>query len=464
MGWFGRRVFRSLPSWPALVCLAGILAPVTPAAFAAGLPSSPADGPGILIPLSFERYPDDQSASAGRRTMLTLQETPPDGHWVLPVWVGEKPLFGILRIGSREHLVAIDRQDEQSPFYDRLYIDLGLHGDLTKTPPLLGEARLQRRSTLYECTFPPLDLDIVQEGHLLPYCVAIQVRQARTAERIFFRDDDANIQTSVHLTYSPHCAYSGEAVIDGAPYSFTLLDQTSNGRFDDRGRLSTHSSMRVPHLLYSGDALQVTRAGENSPVRFLLGDALAIGNRLFDLHIDIPSGWLRLEPRSHPVGLLAFPYPVRAMGLLHETGSVMVYQAAEQVLVPAGEWRLQSYEMNQSDEWGDIWSIQARGSANTAPLHILEDTTTVFPGGEPLQAAVSIAEAQLNNAVSTNSLRMSFRILGDAGEDVVNIQHDSGTNTQHKRSGYQLRRPAPPTFQIIRPNGERVFSGSFEYG
>ncbi len=464
MGWFGRRVFRSLPSWPARVCLAGILATVPPTAFSAGRPSSPADGPGILIPLSFERYPEDQSASAGPRTMQPMRDTPPAGHWVLPALNGDKPLYGLLRIGSREHLVVIDRQKEDSPFYDRLHIDLNLNGDLTETPPLLGEARLQRRSTLYECTFPPVDLDIIQAGHPLPYCIAIQVRQARTSDRIFFREDDGDVQIDVHLTSAPHCAYSGEAEIDGTAYSFTLLDQTSNGRFDDRGRLSSHPGMRSPYLLYSGDALQITQEGENSPVRFLLGDSLAIGNRLFDLHIDIPSGWLRLEPRTQPVGFLEFPYPVRAMSLLHETGSVMLYRVAEQVLVPAGEWRLQSYEMNQSDEWGDIWSIQARGSANTQPVQILEDTTTVFPGGEPLQASVSIPEAQLINAVAANSLRISFRMLGHAGEDIINIQHDSGTNTQHKRSGYQLRRPAPPTYQIIRPNGERVFSGSFEYG
>ena len=55
-------------------------------------------------------------------------------------------------------------------------------------------------------------------------------------------------------------------------------------------------------------------------------------------------------------------------------------------------------------------------------------------------------------------------LLGNAGERIADLRHISGKLTQHKMSKRAQNRPEEATFRIVKPDGELVFSGSFEYG
>ena len=64
-------------------------------------------------------------------------------------------------------------------------------------------------------------------------------------------------------------------------------------------------------------------------------------------------------------------------------------------------------------------------------------------------------------------LALTTITLGLAGcgkEQITDLRRVSGTNTQHKLAKRYSNRPQEATYRIIKPDGELVTSGSFEYG
>ena len=144
--------------------------------------------------------------------------------------------------------------------------------------------------------------------------------------------------------------------------------------------------------------------------------------------------------------------------------ALMLAHTGERAVVPADTWRLLSYQLAKTDEWGDVWILQARGSEDTPSVAVPPNGSAALPLGEPLRASVDIPDYALQQAVAKGSLRMSLAILGNAKERISDLRRATGTNTQHKMAPRDPNRPEAAAYRIIKPDGERVASGSFEYG
>ena len=424
------------------------------------------NGSAIEIPLFYDRHStNDASFRPGGGNYQSLETAPPAGNWILPEFVGEHPLFSLAKLGQTECLVAIARQSPGDPFYNRAYFDRNANRDLTDDPPIDGEAKPYGRENYFSCEFPPLDLEIDAAGHRLPYSFSLRIGGTMPA-----KDDPAPASTrfrNLHFGVSPNCAYLGEFAIDGNGYRIAIGDSNANGVFGDNALLNENVRYSDRRLVAQGDTLYVSAAGraENAD-GLILGQCLAIGERLFDVHLDVPANRLTLTPRQENLGALEFTAPVRSMSLVSasENGTLMLCRVGRRASVPAGSWRLLEYQIAKPDDWGDLWLLQAKGTDKLPSIVVTPGGSVPLPVGEPIQAGVEIYDRALQQAAANGQLRLSLALLGNAGELVSDLRHLSGTQTQHKKSKRNSNRPEEAAYRILKPDGELVFSGSFEYG
>ena len=156
---------------------------------------------------------------------------------------------------------------------------------------------------------------------------------------------------------------------------------------------------------------------------------------------------------------------MQSMSLISSMGkSLMMANTGNTIPVPSGEWRLLTYSMLKKDAWGDQWILSAAGSGENPAVAVPKNGSTHLEVGEPLRSLVQIADSARERAVATGSLRMSFLLRGNRNEIITDLRRISGSRTQHETSTRQPNCPKEPAYRSIKPDGELITSGSFEYG
>lgn len=422
---------------------------------------------GIEIPLFYDRQPDEDAAyRLGGYASHSLQDVPPAGDWKLPGFTGERPLYALVEISDSQFLAAIDRKSSGDATYNHAFFDRNGNGDLTDDPPIDGDVRGYSEGSYFNCSFPAIDVQIESGGRRLPYTLSLRLSGTMPGKDADSRPGSNNLR-NIRLLSSPQCAYLGEFALGGTGYRIAICDSTGNGTFDDQASLPEGTRYGDGSLYARGDSFYITTADRiNSSDGLLFGGFLSLGDRLFTVRVDIPEGRLLLEPRLKDVGTLELPAPLSSMSMLSASGddALMLAHTGKRAAVPADTWRLLSYQLVKTDEWGDEWILQARGSEDAPCVAVSPNGSAALPLGEPLRASVDIPDYALQQAVAKGSLRMSLAILGNAKERISDLRRASGTNTQHKMAPRDPNRPEAAAYRIIKPDGERVASGSFEYG
>ena len=422
----------------------------------------------IEIPLFYDRYPDKNAASRpsgyGHQPVRTV---PPLGDWKLPEGLAAlQPLFTLVRLGDSKHLAVIARKVADDPYYNRILFDRNGNGDLTDDDPLDGVPRSYGGSGGYfDCSFPAIDLEIDVGGRKMPYGLGLRLSGRMPAPNAE-EDEDFGSVRNLHVMVSPQCAYLGEFALDGVGYRVALGDATGNGRFDDRAAQPENAHYADSRLFAVGDSFHLTTDDEFDREGLPFGQHLVIGERLFEVRPDLAAGRLILTPRKDNVGTLELSGPMQSLALLSaDDGQIaMLANAGARVPLPAGGWRLLEYQQIKKDEWGDEWLLSARGSEEAKPVAVPAGGAGRLAAGEPLQAIVEIYDRYLQLAVTSGTLRIALGLAGCGKEQITDLRRVSGTNTQHKLAKRYSNRPQEATYRIIKPDGELVTSGSFEYG
>jgi hypothetical protein len=360
---------------------------------------------------------------------------------------------------------VLDRSPANAPFYNRLYVDRNGNRDLTDEEPLIPIEEQDVSQSYYSCTFPPVDVLMDVEGQLFPYRFAWHLSGSVPSARA---DADSRAEAmrlrTVNLFIKPACAYMGEFQLDGKAYRIALGDSGADGTFSDKVSLPDRLHASSGQLYPSGDSFLITsRNYFTAGSSLLLGDFLAVGDRLLQLHLDVPAGSLRLEPRE--AARVDLPGPMQSLSMISARGQgFMALETGRQVPVPPGDWTLLGYSLHKEDAWGDTWLLQCVGSEHTPVLPVSLQDTATLDVGEPLKSQVQLSPHALAQAVQGGSLRMSFLLRGKQDEIVTSLQRIAGERSQHETAARQRNRPKEATYRIIKPNGEQVASGSFEYG
>lgn len=417
----------------------------------------------IQVPLKYTANAQGSSFSAGYK-QLDLKTTKPAGQWQLPDTVGKYPLYALIKMGDQDRVVMLDRKNADDKFYTRLRIDLNGNGDLKDDPEVTTissdaspNARLMAQNIQFTAKVG---------GKELPYA-------AMLSAYCFDSDQLANADLSsgdtrqyMYCVMQSACTYAGGFDLDGKHYEVRLADGLLNGRFDDTLQKSTDkgaqaASGRQP-LVTQADRLYITGEGsitnhDGQP----LGKYLVIGDKLFSVKIDQAAGMMDLEPAQGD-GSVQIPASLKRIALLGDgaEGSVSLFEPAAKVSLPAGQWRVASYQAERKDAQGDLWRLTANGDSGVAPCTVAKGGAAELKAGEPFMPMVDI---QTTGAGYSMQAQMRFVVLDCNKAQMSGLSHE-GNNTKLALSKQNPSLPREPAWQAVTAEGEKVASGSFSYG
>lgn len=393
-------------------------------------------------------------------------ETAPPGDWRLPPFNSDKPVFGLVTLRDSSFLMVADMEHKSDRFYSVLYFDVNHNGDLTDDGALEPTEIFIADDNQYRyVNFPALDLETVHGNTKLPYRMTINM---------YAQEPDDEAKDGGPESWWPNlwvrcrllCIYQGTLQLDDNQYTIVLIDKDINGRFDDRATLSEHSDT----VLYPvGDALTLWQQGNASYYdELILARYLWIGDALYQLAVDTPNKRMTLTPVTENLGPLALPEGVERLLIMTEETetTVAAFRPGASVQVPSGKYRLLSYQFYRNDPQGDRWGLNARGTTKMPWVEVTAGKQARMAFGEPFIPMVQITPWSLENfrAKQTEDVVIEFEVRGQAGEQVTNLAHLIGDRTKIALSRRDRSRPKEPTYKIIKPDGEIVVSGSFEYG
>jgi hypothetical protein len=432
----------------------------------------------VDIPLKFVKFPDGATGfvPAGM-TSLKLTLEPPAGRWKLPKWTTEKPLFGLVKIGSAEHLLALDRQKVEDKYYNRIYFDANANKDLTDDPIADGKEEMDSQGRYCRVKFGGVETTIEAEGKRLPYSLRPELLLTNLLQYAESNLDQKNLPRYVNCTLRSNCAYTGEFNLEGRTYSVTVADTNGNGSFNDVFEIRKFPIPRRLAMSAQGDSFYISSDGKLDTIdRLVYGDWLIIGDKLFKVTINPAKGTMTLTPEKENLFSVRLAMLPERLSLSTEDGKncIMMFQPAETIMIPAGRYRLFSYEIFKEDEQGDLWRLCANGTTDTPYFTVGEKDSAVLEFGEPYVPAITIPNRQqgITVTVQGQTRRLSSRaslglnIEGKGNEFIIDLSRIKGDKTkiplsQKKNFGH---RPAEPTYVITKADGEVVTKGFFEYG
>lgn len=432
----------------------------------------------VDIPLKFIKFTDGATGfiPPGQTSVrLTLQ--PPAGEWKLPKWTAEKPFYGLVKVGPAERLLALDKQKAEDKYYNRIYLDANGNRDLTDDPVADGKEELDSRSPYYRVKFGAVDFMIEAEGKRLPYSVRPEFMILSSARYPESQLDQKLLPRVVQRYLRTNCAYSGEFKLDGQTYSVTLADSNFNGSFTDVFEIRKSPVPRRLAVSAQGDSFYISRDGKPETIdRLVYGDWLVIRDKLYKISFGPAKPALTLAPVQENLVPLRLSMLPERLSISTEDGKncIMMFEPAETIMIPPGRYRLFSYELFKEDAQGDLWRLCANATTDTAFFTAGQGERALLEFGEPFVPAITTAnvlqaltvQSQGQTKLLPPRVPIVFNIEGLVKEFVNDLSHLRGDKTkiplsQKKNLGH---RPAEPSYEITKANGEVVTKGFFEYG
>jgi hypothetical protein len=410
------------------------------------------------VPLKYEKYTTESAFFPSGYGDYMANEKQPSGAGKMPVFSAKKPLYVSFPLGDRNCLAVLDMREPGAKHYSRLWLDCNCNGDLADEKPVDG-AVSEESSGSYDVRFSALDMTITVEGTKLPY---------RIQPMIQTRGIFSNSEKMLALDYVVHCAYRGNFTLDGVNYTFWVEDSNGNGRFTDYGKVQTPSSLDTRRALYcEGDMVYVTDEREirQSDSRYL-GEYLLLGSRVFRVKIDNIRQLLTLAEIKNgltPVALSMIPERLSLYS--KESGVVItvIKPSGNTISLPPGKYHLFSYLTYKRDDQDDLWRIIAGGTKDSPEL--VPGPGAMLSIGEPFTPMANLP-VNLREPSTMVNLRLSLSVEGQGKEVITELIRMEGTATRIPLSKTRGREnyPLEASYSIVKPDGEIVARGSFEYG
>ncbi|MGD8535946.1 MAG: hypothetical protein PVF66_08865 [Candidatus Aminicenantes bacterium] len=421
----------------------------------------------IDVPLKYQKHPaetEDFYPSGSNGFEVTLKK--PSGDWKLPALISERPLYAIVKIGDTERLCILDRQKEDSKLYDRIYFDSNGNSNLTDDPVIDGTVRFGPENRYGMLEFPAIDTKIEVDGKSLPYSFSPLVYIFNLKQLAKSEFDEKTVSQFVNFIVRLNCSYTGEFQIGNQKYSVILGDSNCNGLFNER--FSVFKFKKPPpgrRRVYSlGDRFYITTGGKMDYYDSqILGDLLQVRDKLFKISVSTAEGKMTLTPVTDNLISVQMTADTERLSLYTEDEKhcLMAYLPSKMIKVPAGKYRLYSYQVFKKDKQGDLWRLNATATTESPWVSVEGKGKTVVELGEPYIPLVEVRVRENRSRVS-----IGFDIEGKAKEFVTDLSHISGEQTQIALSKEEDlgHRPKEPTYKIVKTDGEVVTQGSFRYG
>jgi len=435
----------------------------------------------------------------GDEFIMGPNRTEDDGERVIKQepkkYVAKSPLRGVAKLGSKLYGFVLDYKDKDSKRYDRLYFDRNGNGDLTDDKPIDANPPVKpippNVATNYPIGFPRVDLGVEVDG------------KKYDCSFFFYADtsgDGPNTYVSAWLTSAAY--RRGEITLDGKKQQIVLLDNNSNGRFDDVCSIpqDIHGAEGQLYPEY-GDLLLIDlgKAAPSAlqsltsrgPGEHFLCKVNMLGGKFYEFKVSPAGDELTCTPVATRVGKITSPHAPCTVELGGDQGIFSVaLEKSRPAEVPAGRWRLLSYTITVKD-WkplvkhkaakpreqdpfqagdgaslvgtlakallkamaapvepmygpADVCTVSARGTKDAKPISVEEGKTATLEFGPPYKCRVTVVP-------TPETAHLGLALVGSGGEVVSNLVLNG-------------RRPAKPKLTITGPKDKVVVRGDFEYG
>ena len=376
--------------------------------------------------------------------------------------------------------------------YSRLYFDANHNGDLTddKVIELPADSGalpgiFANNGSYGNFNFPRTDITLDVGGTKVDYSFSLDGYVYSGGTNCYVR-----------ISFTSAICREGDITLDGKRHHIVVLDNNSNGRFDDVNKISQNVHMASGQLYAEGgDMLLIDPqpgGGFDSPYdasasefRYPVAELIEIGGKCYDLTISPAGDKLTLTPSDIPLGSVTNGNDsFRALIYREGKGFFKIRGTKNKpVPVPEGEWKLYSYTINHVDPppkpakekekaadekaKGSLWAIFTGGGvtaeqpagpslvAATATdkykaVTVRQGQTVEFPFGPPYKPAV-IGQSFGAPDGKAQQLYLRLTLVGIGGEECTNME-------------IKGNRPGKPEFTITDPDKKVVQQGTFEYG
>ena len=420
------------------------------------------------VPLKFEKAPLDPNVFFPYGHIgIYMSPGDPGDDYKLPKFNSDKPFFGHVKLEQSEFYIALDVNNAVDNKYTRMFFDFNNNKDLTDDLIIEGKENKQGNLSLggmYFVEFLPFDLQIKDEnGNLSQYSIKPSVYGQ--SKSIFNSSNTANVSFRVSG------AYSGTFKLGKSKYNIKFSDNDGNGKFDDKAQFeNTPGYFGNSAVFPRGDIVYISdgRKLDYYDGQYL-GDLLLIGDKIFDFKVDIAGKKMILTEIKKGLSKLKLSCKPEFLSLYTADGThfIMAYKpSGNEIKVPGGIYKLMGYELLRKDEQGDLWSVNAVSTKNTHIVSVKPDTVVTLKFGEPFTPKVFLPILNYRTSANNQNTPMAFNIEGIGKEVIINMSRREGTATKIPLSKKQGcgNRPQEPSYMIIKPDGELVSQGTFEYG
>lgn len=213
-----------------------------------------------------------------RPMRIALSEKVPEGLKAEPKYLSKKPLYGTITLGAGAHnqfTVVVDEAEGEKP---KIYIDRNHDGDLTNDGS--GE---WGESSIMISTLPDVSIDVPYESGPVPYTFN------------FYRIKNPSREA---VLYYRNACRTGEVELAGNKYKIAVLDDNSDGRFDD---------LENGALLIDLDQDGKLEGETDSAEYYKLNEPFNIEGKVWEAASMSPDG-LRITLRQSKVDVAVKPY------------------------------------------------------------------------------------------------------------------------------------------------------------
>ena len=393
-------------------------------------------------------------------------------------YVSDRPFRGVAHLASKPYAFVLDKKEESSAGYDRLYFDLNGDGDLTDEKPIdafepppkkpaaeKADAKKpphRRGSSASWSYFPRVDILLDVDGKKLDYSFFFSVYRQE-------RNDYSYVMASLAAA-----AYRrGELTLDGKQHSLALVDHNSNGRYDDvmtmpkispgaRGRFNPSYGDVLWIGAAEADAAGKPAAGHQQPSSHFLAKLMILDGKYYQAKVSPRGDEIVWRPSDIAQGTVESPHQSCTVALASDQASITLnLEKSKPAAVPAGQWRILSYSITEKD-WvkpedktakddkqkprrqSASSSIIVQGTYEMPPVEVRPGETTELKFGPPFKLVFKVYHQPGQESFSMN-------VVGSQGGAVTSIILGG-------------RRPPKPEITITDQKGEVVAQGNFEYG
>ncbi len=240
-----------------------------------------------------------------------------------------------------------------------IYVDSNCDGSLADEKPVKSDVIMYGRTAFgpVKVVFPTDDGPVAY--HILPYSGA-------PGENFV-------------MYVSSACYYEGTVNVGGVSYGVKLVDTNCNGTFNDAFSKEATSDT-------------VVLGGPGGETTLLVGRYVEVGGNLYEAEIARDGAYVRFSPATDiATGKVLVPGEVMTLTVAGENGSFSLASPGGSLTVPAGDYYVQSWTLQRTDDKGITWTVYAAAGADAQAISVTAGGETALDISDPFKATVDVA-------------------------------------------------------------------------